>query len=154
MNAMYLNISYFVYIKNSSCILSTLFSYISVLCSFFKSLVHQSVFFHCDMHWHTKPATFFKNINKIVNVWFVAFMATLYNEKFSGYQPCQIVKWRKYQRFKDHLCPRLQGTNVSGESVCVRYRPAQVPRSWQCASQWELLACVESMLLQASFLIG
>jgi hypothetical protein len=34
-------------------------------------------------------------------------------EKFSGYQPCQMVKWRKNQRFKDHLCLRLRGTDLS-----------------------------------------
>jgi hypothetical protein len=49
-------------------------------------------------------------------------MATLCNKKFSGYQPCQLVKRRKKnQRFEDHLCPRLQGTDVTGESVCVFY---------------------------------
>jgi hypothetical protein len=57
------------------------------------------------------------------DVWLVTFTATLYNKIFPGYRPCQLVKWRKNQRFKDHLCPRLQGTDVSGESVRVRYRP-------------------------------
>jgi hypothetical protein len=52
-----------------------------------------------------------------------------FNKIFPGYQPCQLVKWRKNQCFKDRLCPRLQGTDVSGESVRVRYRPARVPRS-------------------------
>jgi hypothetical protein len=52
-----------------------------------------------------------------------------YNKIFLGYQPCQLVKRRENQCFKDHLCPRLQGTDVSGESVCVSYRPARVPRS-------------------------
>jgi hypothetical protein len=51
------------------------------------------------------------------------------NNIFPGYQPCQLVKRRKNQRFEDHLCPRLQGTDVSGESVHVIYRPARVPRS-------------------------
>jgi hypothetical protein len=41
----------------------------------------------------------------------------------------QLVKRRKNQRFKDHLCPRPQGTDVYGESVRVRGRPAPVPRS-------------------------
>jgi hypothetical protein len=34
------------------------------------------------------------------------------------------------QRFKDHLCPHLQGTDLSGESVRVWYKPAWVPCSW------------------------
>jgi hypothetical protein len=75
-----------------------------------------------------------------LDLWLVALTATLYNKIFLGYRPCQLVKRRKNQRFKDHLCPRLQGTDVSGESVCVRYRPVRVPRSWRCASHWELLA--------------
>jgi hypothetical protein len=36
------------------------------------------------------------------------------------------VSWlrvEKNQRFEDHLCPRLQGTDVPGESVSVIYRP-------------------------------
>jgi hypothetical protein len=49
---------------------------------------------------------------------------TLYNKIFPGYQPCHSVKQQKNQQFKNHLCPRLQGTDVSGESVHVRYRPA------------------------------
>jgi hypothetical protein len=73
-------------------------------------------------------------------------MATLYNKIFPEYQLCQLVKWRKNQRFKDHLCPRLQGTDVSGESVRVIYRPARVPRPWWCACQWELLVCVKSLM--------
>jgi hypothetical protein len=36
-----------------------------------------------------------------------------FNKIFSGYQPCQLVKRRKNQRFKDHLCPRRQGADVS-----------------------------------------
>jgi hypothetical protein len=35
-----------------------------------------------------------------------------YNKILSGYQPRQVVKWRKNQRFEDHLCPRAQGTEV------------------------------------------
>jgi hypothetical protein len=34
-----------------------------------------------------------------------------FNEKLSGYQPCQFVKWRKSQRFKEHICPRLEDTD-------------------------------------------
>jgi hypothetical protein len=34
----------------------------------------------------------------------------MYNKIFSGYQPHQMVKWRKNQRFEDYLCPRPQGT--------------------------------------------
>jgi hypothetical protein len=45
----------------------------------------------------------------VLHVWCAAFTATLNNEKFSGYQPCQMVKWRKNQSVKDHPCPRLQG---------------------------------------------
>jgi len=41
---------------------------------------------------------------------FVAFKATEYDEVFSGYQPGQMVEWWEIQRFKDHLCPRSQGT--------------------------------------------
>jgi hypothetical protein len=37
--------------------------------------------------------------------------ATLYNKIFPGYQSCKLVKQQKNQRFKDHLCPRLQGTD-------------------------------------------
>jgi len=44
---------------------------------------------------------------------------TLHNKIFPGYQPCQLVKRRKNQRFKDHLCPRLQITDVSGDHVQV-----------------------------------
>jgi hypothetical protein len=35
----------------------------------------------------------------------------LYNKIFPGFQPCQLVKRRKNQRFKDHLSPRLQSTD-------------------------------------------
>jgi hypothetical protein len=47
---------------------------------------------------------------EIINngVWLVAFTATLYNKIFPGYQPCQLAKRWKKQRFKDHLCPRLK----------------------------------------------
>jgi hypothetical protein len=31
----------------------------------------------------------------VYGVWLVAFTATLYNKIFPGYQPCQLVKWRK-----------------------------------------------------------
>jgi hypothetical protein len=34
----------------------------------------------------------------------------MYNEIFSGYQPRQMVKRRKIQRFKGHLFPRPQDT--------------------------------------------
>jgi hypothetical protein len=40
-----------------------------------------------------------------------------------------MVKQRKSQCFEDHLCPRLQVTDVSGETVHARYRPARGPRS-------------------------
>jgi hypothetical protein len=43
---------------------------------------------------------------------------------FPGCQQCQMVKRRINQRFKDHLCPRLQVNDVSGESVRARYRAA------------------------------
>jgi hypothetical protein len=60
-----------------------------------------------------------------------------------------MVKRRKSQRFEDHLCPRLQVTDVSGETVRARYRPAQVPRSCWRASQWELSVDVKSLLREA-----
>jgi hypothetical protein len=74
---------------------------------------------------------------KVSFVWFVAFTATLHNEIFSGYQACQLVRRRKNQRFKDHLCPCPQGTDVSEEPVCVIYRPEfHVPDGalaiWSC----------------------
>jgi hypothetical protein len=34
----------------------------------------------------------------------------IYNKIFSGYQPRQVVEWRRKQRFEDHLRRRLQGT--------------------------------------------
>jgi hypothetical protein len=37
----------------------------------------------------------------------------MYNKIFSGYQPRQMVEWRKKQRFEDHLRPRPQGTEVA-----------------------------------------
>jgi hypothetical protein len=42
-------------------------------------------------------------------------VATKYNKIFSGYQPRQLVEWRKNQRFEDHFRPRPQGTEVSTE---------------------------------------
>jgi hypothetical protein len=39
-----------------------------------------------------------------------------YIKIFPNYQPCQLVKRQKNQRVKDHPCPRLQDTDVSGES--------------------------------------
>jgi hypothetical protein len=52
------------------------------------------------------------SVHEFHDVLLVAFTATLYNKIFLGYQPCQLVKRRKSQRFKDHLYPRLQGTDV------------------------------------------
>jgi hypothetical protein len=77
-----------------------------------------------------------------------------YNKIFSGYQPCQLVKRPINQRFKDYLCPHPQGADVSGEPVRVTYIPAQVPCSWLCTSQWELLVFVKSLLRQTDFLNG
>jgi hypothetical protein len=57
-----------------------------------------------------------------------------------------MVVRRKSQHFGHHLCPRLQVTDVSGETVCARYRPARVPRSCWCVSQWELSVGVKSLL--------
>jgi hypothetical protein len=37
----------------------------------------------------------------------------MYNKIFSGYQPRQMVEWRKNQRFEEHLCPRPEDTEVS-----------------------------------------
>jgi hypothetical protein len=56
-------------------------------------------------------------------------MFTILNKIFPDYQPCQLVKRRKNRRFKDHLCPRLQDTDVSVELVRDRYKSARVPRS-------------------------
>jgi hypothetical protein len=50
--------------------------------------------------------------NKLANVWSGAFTANEYNKNFSGYQPSQVVEWRKKRRFEDHLRPRPQGTEV------------------------------------------
>jgi hypothetical protein len=60
------------------------------------------------------------------------------NKIFLGYQPCQLVKRWKNQRFEGHLCPHLEGTDVSGESVRVIYRPVRIPYSWRCAPSWTL----------------
>jgi len=46
---------------------------------------------------------------------FVAFLATEFDEVLLGYQPGQMVeRWKKKkkQHFKDHLCPRPQGTSL------------------------------------------
>jgi hypothetical protein len=43
---------------------------------------------------------------------------------FSGYQPRQMVEWRKNQRFENHLCPRPQGTEVAAVPIRVIYIPA------------------------------
>jgi hypothetical protein len=51
-----------------------------------------------------------------------------YNKNSRATSRVNCLKGEK-QRFKDHLCPRLQGIDASGESVRVRYRPARVPRS-------------------------
>jgi hypothetical protein len=59
---------------------------------------------------------------------FVAFPATEYDEVFSGYQPGQIVEKWKNQHFKDHLCPRPQGTSliVVGKNILSRFIPGPV----------------------------
>jgi hypothetical protein len=49
----------------------------------------------------------------------------LYNKMFSSYEPCQLVKRRKNQRFKDHLCPLPQGADVSGVRVTLRLTVSQ-----------------------------
>jgi hypothetical protein len=41
----------------------------------------------------------------------------MFNKIFLGYQPRQMVEWRKNQRFKDHLCPRPQGNEVAGVPI-------------------------------------
>jgi hypothetical protein len=51
------------------------------------------------------------------------------NKIFSGWQPCQLVKRWKKQRFEDHLCPRSLGTDVSGEPIRIRYRLGWCPSS-------------------------
>jgi hypothetical protein len=55
------------------------------------------------------------------DVWSGAFTATMYNKIFSGYQPLQMVKRRKNQRFEDHIRPRPQGTEVAGVPIRVIY---------------------------------
>jgi hypothetical protein len=53
------------------------------------------------------------------------------NKIFSGYQPCPLVKRQKHQCFKDHLCPRVQGTDVSVVRVTLRLTVSQsVSQSW------------------------
>jgi hypothetical protein len=54
----------------------------------------------------------------------------IFNKIFSGYQPHQMVKRRKHQRFEDHLCPCPQGTEVAGVPICVIYILAPAPYSW------------------------
>jgi hypothetical protein len=89
-----------------------------------------------------------------MTVFFVSVNVCKDSKIFPGYQPCQMVKRRINQCFKDHLCPHLQSTDVSGESVRARYRAAQVPRSCWCARHWKLLVGVKSLLREAGFLIG
>jgi hypothetical protein len=43
----------------------------------------------------------------------------MYNKIFLGYQLRQMVEWRKNQRFKDHLRPHPQGTEVAEVPTCV-----------------------------------
>jgi hypothetical protein len=47
---------------------------------------------------------------------FDAFLATEYNEVFSGYQPGEVVQFSRDQHFEDHICPRPHGrrNNPSG----------------------------------------
>jgi hypothetical protein len=59
------------------------------------------------------------------DVWSGAFTATKNNEVFSGYQPRQVVKWRKHQCFEDHIRPRPQGTEVAGVPIRVIYIPVR-----------------------------
>jgi hypothetical protein len=54
---------------------------------------------------------------------------TFCNKIFSGYQPRQMVEWRKNQRFEDHFRPRPQGTEVAGVHICVIHIPARAPDS-------------------------
>jgi hypothetical protein len=46
----------------------------------------------------------------------------MHNKIFPGYQPCQLVKRRKNQRFKDHLCPRPQDAEHPGSPRTFYYR--------------------------------
>jgi hypothetical protein len=84
-------------------------------------------------------------------VWFGAFTVTKYNKIFSVYQPRQMVKWQKIQHFEDHLCPRPQGTEVTGVPIRVIYIPAWAPCSWLCASQWGLVGRVKCSPCFAQF---
>jgi hypothetical protein len=51
-----------------------------------------------------------------------------YEEVLSGYQPGQMVQWWKNQHFKDHLCPRPQGTSLTmvGKNIRSKFTPGQV----------------------------
>jgi hypothetical protein len=55
-------------------------------------------------------------------------IVTLYDKIFPGYQRVKWLSGERNQSFKDRLCLRLQDNVVSGESVCVRYRPNRVTR--------------------------
>jgi hypothetical protein len=55
-----------------------------------------------------------------VELFFVKYIS-VYNKIFSGYQPRQMVEWRKNQRFEDHLRSRPQGTKVAGVPIRVIY---------------------------------
>jgi hypothetical protein len=48
----------------------------------------------------------------------------MYNKIVSGYQPRQMVEWRKYQRFEDRLRPHPQGTEVGDLMATLDWRYA------------------------------
>jgi hypothetical protein len=56
---------------------------------------------------------------------FVAFLATEYDEVFSGYQPGQMVERWGGERFEDHLCPRPQGISLVmvGKNILSKFIP-------------------------------
>jgi hypothetical protein len=59
----------------------------------------------------------------------------LFNKIFLGYQPCRLVKRRKNQRFKDHLCPRHERGTQAGLYLMRTDSPdTSVP--WRRGQRW------------------
>jgi hypothetical protein len=69
-------------------------------------------------------------LQTVNNLWSVAITVAMYNKILLGYLACKVVKRPKNQRFEGHLCPRLQGTDVSAELVRVTF--AYVPAGAAC----------------------
>jgi hypothetical protein len=104
----------------------------------------QAVWVASQIHWKTTHA-----IDKAVwdscrnlTTQMVDMIEEKYNKIFSDYQLCKVVKWRKNQRFEDHLCPHPQGTLEMVLEMLV-FSPfkhlTQVARE-----NWIVLSCRES----------